>query len=483
MTDVMQKYVELDREMPDLRSPDQRTKDHSEVYRRFTEREAKQQASRCEQCGVPFCQEYCPLHNNIPDWLKATAEGRLEDAYQLSQATNNLPEICGRICPQDRLCEAKWACTLEQSGHGTVTIGAVEKFITDTAWERGWVKPRLPKVELALRVAVVGAGPCGMAAAEELRAHGYLVDLFDRYDKVGGLMMYGIPGFKLDKEIVERRSQLLMDQGVRFLGGRTLGENLKLQSLLGDYDAVVVAIGAYAARDLGITGSDLPGVIPALDYLVDQGRFLVGEIAEPRLDTRAKRVVVVGGGDTAMDCVRTAIRQEADHVMCLYRRDRSGMPGSAREQDMAVYEGCNFSWLSAPDQIRTSNADAEFIRAEQARVSAGSSALLVDALKTQLKEDTDGQRALVLPIPGSKFTIEADIVINAIGFGISPATDWASDVVDSKIKVLKTRNYESLDVPNLYLAGDARRGPSLVVWAIREGREVAKRVHKKLSRR
>lgn len=261
MREPMQKYVSIGRQMPNKRAIEARLEDYREVYYRVSEEEMRKQASRCEQCGVPFCQVYCPVSNNIPDWLKATAEGRMKDAYELSQATNNLPEICGRICPWDRLCEAKWACTLEQSGHGTVTIGAVEKYITDTAWENKWVKPRTPNEERIQSIGIVGAGPGGMAAAEKLRALGYQVTLYERYAQIGGLMLYGIPSFKLEKEIVQRRANLFLEQGVNFVPNCELGTDIDLVELRWRHDAVVLAIGAYDARKLDVPGTELPGVL------------------------------------------------------------------------------------------------------------------------------------------------------------------------------------------------------------------------------
>ena len=261
----MLKFISLDRETPTIRNPGERRRDFDEIYQRFAEDHAAAQASRCSQCGVPFCQDHCPLGNNIPDWLKLVAEGRMEEAYAVSSATNNMPEVCGRICPQDRLCEG--SCVIEQSGHGTVTIGAVEQYITETAWDNGWVKPVRPVEERAQSVGIIGAGPGGLAAAEELRREGIQVTVYDRYDRVGGLMIYGIPNFKLEKEVVERRAKLLEDSGVTFRLNFEIGRDAALADLRADHDAVLIATGVYKARDLVCPGSGNEGVVAALDYL------------------------------------------------------------------------------------------------------------------------------------------------------------------------------------------------------------------------
>ncbi|CAN0599441.1 unnamed protein product, partial [Ectocarpus sp. 12 AP-2014] len=281
----------------------------------------------------PYCQSHCPLHNNIPDWLKLTAEGRLKEAYELSQATNTFPEICGRICPQDRLCEGN--CVIEQSGHGTVTIGSVEKYITDTAWKEGWVEGIAPLVERDESVGIIGAGPGGLAAADVLRRAGIQVTVYDRYDRAGGLMMYGIPGFKLEKDVVQRRNDQLADGGVEFVLNCNVGEDMSFDDIRAKHSAVLIATGVYKSRDLQGPGSGADGIVRAIDYLTASNRKSFGddvpEFDSGELSAEGKKVVVIGGGDTAMDCVRTAVRQGATSVKCLYRRDRANMPGSLRE--------------------------------------------------------------------------------------------------------------------------------------------------------
>ena len=315
----MLQFTDTDQHMPDKRTADERRKDFDEIYREFEPPRAAEQASRCSQCGVPFCQVHCPLHNNIPDWLMMTASGRLEEAYALSSATSNMPEICGRICPQDRLCEGN--CVIEQSGHGAVTIGSVEKYITDTAWEKGWVKPANPARERKESVGIIGAGPAGMSAAEELRREGYQVHVYDRYDRVGGLLVYGIPSFKLEKDIVERRGKLIAEGGVTFHTDFEVGRDASLAELRKRHDAVLIATGVYRARELHAPGSGLEGIVPALDYLTANNRRGLGDTVPDfdsgQLNAAGKNVVVIGGGDTAMDCVRTATRQGAKSVKCL----------------------------------------------------------------------------------------------------------------------------------------------------------------------
>ena len=341
----MLRFLTIEPDWPEKRPVELRARDFREVYAGYAAAKAAEQASRCSQCGVPFCQVHCPLSNNIPDWLKLTAEGRLEEAYALSQATNNMPEICGRICPQDRLCERN--CVIEQSGHGTVTIGAIEKFLTDTAWDEGWVKPLKPKRERPQHVAIVGAGPAGLACAEQLRLKGYKVTVFDRHDRAGGLLTYGIPSFKLEKDVVRRRVKRLAAGGIRFKLNCEIGRDVPFAQLRAGYDAVFVATGAYKARDAGGPG------VPALDYLIASNR------GSGVLDAKDKDVAVIGGGDTAMDCVRTAIRQGARSVTCLYRRDRDNMPGSLREVVNAEEEGVAFEWLTLPLPAKARGAESQ----------------------------------------------------------------------------------------------------------------------------
>ena len=350
MAERMLKFLAVGRQQPTKREAVARTVDFAEIYAEYTGAKAEEQAARCSQCGIPFCQTHCPLHNNIPDWLRMTAEGRLQEAYELSAATSTMPEICGRICPQDRLCEG--SCVIEQSGHGTVTIGSIEKYLTDTAWAEGWVKPLQPRRERAQSVGIVGAGPAGLSAAESLREKGYLVTVYDRHDRAGGLLIYGIPGFKLEKAVVERRTRRLAEGGVNFRLNTEIGRDVSMAELRARHDAVLIATGVYKAREITVPGSGSVGVTAALPYLIASNRAGLGDpvpaFESGELNARDKDVVVVGGGDTAMDCVRTAVRQGAASVTCLYRRDKSNMPGSFREVSNAEEEGVVFEYLAAP---------------------------------------------------------------------------------------------------------------------------------------
>ncbi len=467
MAEKMLQFIKVERAMPKKRSAKSRKGDFNEIYGNYAVKSAKSQAARCSQCGVPFCQQGCPLSNNIPDWLKLAAEDRLEEAYAVSSATNNMPEICGRICPQDRLCEG--ICTIEQSGHGTVTIGSIERYITDTAWNKGWIKPIKPPRERSQSAGIIGAGPGGLAAAEQLRRKGYQVTVYDRYDRGGGLLVYGIPGFKLEKDIVERRIKHLEDSGVAFKFNCDIGNDVSLPDLRDTHDTVLIATGVYKARDLKVPGVGADGVYPALEYLTASNRAGFGDTVEAfedgSLNAAEKRVIVIGGGDTAMDCVRTAVRQGAKSVTCLYRRDRTNMPGSQREVANAEEEGVKFEWLSGPDAVLHTKANkVKGVKVRRMRLGAP------DASGRQSPEKTD-----------ETVDMKADMVIKALGFDPEdlpvlfdePAlrvNRWGAIQVD--FKSMET------SLPGVYAAGDIVRGASLVVWAIVDGREAAEQMHK-----
>ncbi len=463
MADRMLQFVHLAQRSPAKRGAGVRREDFAEIYADFDPAQAASQSSRCSQCGVPFCIVHCPLQNNIPDWLKLTAEGRLEEAYEVSSATNNFPEICGRICPQDRLCEGN--CVIEK-GFESVTIGAVERFITDNAWEQGWVKPVRPRRELPHSVGIIGAGPGGLAAAEELRRRGYQVHVYDRYDRVGGLMIYGIPSFKLEKEIVARRWRLLEEGGIQFHLGVELGRNLGFAELRARHDAVLIATGVYKPRDIGGPGAGLDGIVPALDYLTASNRQGLGDqvpaYEDGTLNAAGKRVVVIGGGDTAMDCVRTAVRQGAVSVKCLYRRDKANMPGSMREVKNAEEEGVEFVWLSAPEAF-LGDERVSGVRVQRMRLG------MPDASGRQSVEPAD-----------SRVTIEADLVVKALGFDPDdlPALWDEPGLEVSRWGTLKVHHRTAMtNMPGVFAAGDIVRGASLVVWAIRDGRDAAAAMH------
>lgn len=467
MAEKMLQFIKVDRAMPKKRSAKSRKGDFKEIYGNYAVKSAKSQAARCSQCGVPFCQQGCPLSNNIPDWLKLAAEDRLEEAYAVSSATNNMPEICGRICPQDRLCEG--ICTIEQSGHGTVTIGSIERYITDTAWNKGWIKPIKPPRERTQSAGIIGAGPGGLAAAEQLRRKGYQVTVYDRYDRGGGLLVYGIPGFKLEKDIVERRIKHLEDSGIAFRFDCDVGADISLNEIRDTHDTVLIATGVYKARDLKVPGVGAAGVYPALDYLTASNRVgfgdTIADFDDGSLNAAEKRVIVIGGGDTAMDCVRTAVRQGATSVTCLYRRDRANMPGSQREVANAEEEGVKFEWLSGPEAVLHTKANkVKGVKVRRMRLGAP------DASGRQSPEKTD-----------ETVDMKADMVIKALGFDPEdlpvlfdePAlrvNRWGAIQVD----------FGSMEtsLSGVYAAGDIVRGASLVVWAIVDGREAAEHMHK-----
>jgi glutamate synthase (NADPH/NADH) small chain len=471
MAEKLLKFVSLEQATPDKREAIERRRDFGEIYRDFTPARAAAQASRCSQCGVPFCQVHCPLSNNIPDWLKLAAENRLEEAYEISSATNSFPEICGRICPQDRLCEGN--CVIEQAGHGAVTIGAIERHITDTAWEEGWVRPIRPASELPHSVGIIGSGPAGLAAAEQLRQRGYQVTIYDRADRFGGLLIYGIPNFKLDKSIVERRIRHLSEAGIVFRGNTDIGRTVKFTDLRKQHDALLIATGVYKARDMAAPGSGLQQIVPALAYLTASNKLGLGDdvaaIADGSLDAAGKNVVVIGGGDTAMDCVRTAIRQGARSVKCLYRRDRQNMPGSQREVGHAEEEGVEFLWQAAPEAfLDNGKGTVQAVRAH--RIHLG----LPDASGRQTPR----------VIENSSFRIEADLVIKALGFDAEelPKLFDMPQLSVTKAGTLRIDHKTMMtNLPGVFAAGDIVRGASLVVWAIRDGRDAADAIHQHIS--
>ena len=469
MSEKMLKFVNIGQQNPPKRDTDNRKEDFNEIYKEFIHGKAQEQSSRCSQCGVPFCQVHCPLSNNIPDWLKLTAEGRLEEAYNLAQSTNNMPEVCGRICPQDRLCEGN--CVIEQSGHGTVTIGSVEKFITDNAWANGWVKPLKIDKELNQSIGIIGSGPAGLACAEQLRKKGYKITVYDRYDRAGGLLIYGIPNFKLEKEVVERRIKLLKDGGINFKLNFEVGKDATLDELKKEHDAILIATGVYKPREIDIKGSDLGNIFPAMEFLTTSNKKGLGDKVENfengTLNAKDKNVVVIGGGDTAMDCVRTAVRQKAKSVKCLYRRDKENMPGSAREVANAEEEGVEFVWLSGPKEFIGKN------KVEKVLVN-----------KMKLGDPDDGGRRKPIIDEGSEYEIETDIVIKSLGFDPEdlPKLFDEKDLQVSKWGTIKI-DFDTMEtnLKGVFAAGDIVRGASLVVWAIKDGRDVAESIDKLLK--
>ena len=471
MKNKMLQFVNLNQTTPDKRTTGERKEDFQEIYKDYIKDKAEQQSSRCSQCGVPFCQVHCPLHNNIPDWLKLTAEGRLQEAYELSQSTNNMPEVCGRICPQDRLCEGN--CVIEQSGHGTVTIGSIEKYITDTAWENNWVKPVKVKKEINQSIGIIGAGPAGLASAEELRKLGYQITIYDRYDRPGGLLIYGIPNFKLEKFVVERRTKLLKESGIKFVQNFEVGKEKSLYELRKNHDAILIATGVYKPREIEIPGADLKNIFPAMEFLTASNRKGLGDkvklFDDGTLDAQGKDIVVIGGGDTAMDCVRTAIRQQAKSVKCLYRRDRENMPGSTREVANAIEEGVEFVWLTAPKKFIGDEAIKE---------------VQVNRMKLGLA-DSSGRKKPEIE-ENSEYNIKADIVIKSLGFDPEnlPKLFSTPELIVSRWGTIKIDlDTMQTNIDGVFAAGDIVRGASLVVWAIKDGRDAAENINKYLKQK
>ena len=461
MSEKMLKFVDIGQQNPPKRDISDRKEDFDEIYQEFLKDRAVQQSSRCSQCGVPFCQVHCPLSNNIPDWLKLTAEGRYEEAYQLSQSTNNMPEVCGRICPQDRLCEGN--CVIEQSGHGTVTIGSIEKYITEKAWENGWVKPIEINSEKNESVGIIGSGPAGLACGEQLRKKGYKVTIYDRYDRAGGLLIYGIPGFKLEKHVVQRRIKLLEESGIKFVLNFEVGKDSSLTELREKHDAILIATGVYKAREVNLPGNDLSNIFPAMEFLTASNKKGLGDKVElfdnGTLNAEGKDVVVIGGGDTAMDCLRTSVRQNAKSVKCLYRRDRENMPGSAREVGNAEEEGVEFIWLTSPKEFKGTNKIESVV-----------------ANKMILGEPDDSGRRKPVVEENSDFEIKADLVIKALGFD---PEDLPKLFNEEKLQVSRwgtiKADFDTMEtsIEGVFAAGDIVRGASLVVWGIKDGRDAA----------
>jgi glutamate synthase (NADPH/NADH) small chain len=453
-------FVELKRVDPEKKPVDTRVKEYREIYGGFDQESAAAQAERCLACGNPYCEWRCPVHNYIPNWLKLVTEGNIDEAAELAHRTNTLPEVCGRVCPQDRLCEG--ACTLA-TGFGAVTIGAVEKYITDTALEQGW-RPDMSQVkDTGKRVAVIGAGPAGLGCADVLVRNGVKPVVYDRHPEIGGLLTFGIPEFKLEKEVIKRRRAVMEEMGIEFVLNTSVGQDISFEQLLNDYDAVFLGMGTYTYMKGGFPGEDLPGVYEALPFLISNVNHCLGleKDSGEFISMQGQRVVVLGGGDTAMDCNRTSIRQGAKSVTCAYRRDEANMPGSKREVANAKEEGVQFLWNRQPIEI-VGNGKVEGVK----------------MVTTQLGEPDERGRRRPEPVPGSEEIVPADRVIVAFGFRPSPP-DWLAEhdiQCDDGGRVRAPAEHEfkfQTSNPKVFAGGDMVRGSDLVVTAVYEGRQAA----------
>ncbi|SHO80788.1 Glutamate synthase [NADPH] small chain [hydrothermal vent metagenome] len=457
----MQKFFELDRIDARKRDVVERVKDFGEIYNKFKPLKAKEQAQRCIQCGDPYCHNKCPLHNLIPQWLKSVASKDLELAFNLSNEPSPFPEVMGRICPHDRLCEGD--CTLND-GHGAITIGSIETFISEEGFKNG-LKPKFATKKVGKKVAIIGAGPSGLSAATFLLREGINVELFDKHNRAGGLMSYGIPGFKLDKSVVERRVNSLKEAGAIFHQNCEVGKDISFKELRKEFDAIYIAVGATAGRRATLKNQDAPNAYLAMEFLTSIQKKLFNEESELSIDIKDKRVVVIGGGDTAMDCVRTSLREKARSVTCIYRRDAKNMPGSQKEYINAKEEGVEFKFYTSPKSLKMKNGKIDKIK----------------VIKTKLGTPDATGRAKVEEIEGSDYKIDADIVIFALGFD----TIKYPFLVDNKIELDKwngikvDENYET-SLKGVYAGGDCHRGADLVVTAVYDGREAAKSIIKKL---
>jgi glutamate synthase (NADPH/NADH) small chain len=454
-------FIDRQRSEPNKHSSESRRHEFREIYDPFEEKQGKAQSERCIACGNPYCQWKCPVHNYIPDWLKLASEGRIIEAAELAHRTNSLPEICGRICPQDRLCEG--ACTLNND-FGAVTIGAVERHITDTAFAQGWRPDLSGVIDTGKKVAIIGAGPAGLSCADVLARNGVQAIVYDKHPEIGGLLSFGIPEFKLEHKIIKTRRGILEGMGIKFVLGANIGQEISFQEVLQNHDAVFLGLGTYSAMKGGMPGEDSSGVYRALDYLIGNTKSLLNMPAGKHNFTNLKdqRVVVLGGGDTAMDCVRTAIRQGAREVHCLYRRDRENMPGSQHEVSNAMEEGVQFQFNVQPLEII----------AKQGQATA------VKVIETSLGLADESGRRSPVHIAGSEREIQADAVIMAYGFRASPenwfdefsinTNQWGLVEASEQAKFpFQTSN------PKVFAAGDMVRGADLVVTAVADARKAA----------
>ena len=462
MTRNVYQFVDVQRVDPPKRPLDERKIEFVEIQHAMEQSQVSGQADRCIDCGNPYCEWKCPVHNYIPQWLELAAEGRVIEAAELSHQTNSLPEVCGRVCPQDRLCEG--ACTLNDD-FGAVTIGAIEKYINDKAFELGW-RPDLSAVQpTGKKVAVVGAGPAGLACADVLARNGVQAVVFDRHPEIGGLLTFGIPSFKLEKKVMQQRREIFEGMGIEFQLGVEVGRDITFNQLLEDYDSVFLGLGTYKAVDGALPGLEHQGVLPALKYLIGNTANVVGyDMPDyPLVELKDQRVVVLGGGDTAMDCVRTAIRQQASSVVCAYRRDAQNMPGSRKEVEHAKEEGVDFQYNLQP---------LEIIADDNGKVTG------VKFTRTELGPADAAGRRRPQAVAGSEFVMEADAVILAFGYQADPPA-WLSehDVALNDWDLVNAREDSECAMqtsnPKIFAGGDMVLGADLVVTAIAQGRKAA----------
>ena len=461
-------FLEVGRFDPAKKSIEERKISFVEIYEEYNQVQVSNQAHRCLDCGNPYCEWKCPVHNFIPDWLKLVNEGNIIEAAELCHSTNSLPEVCGRVCPQDRLCEG--ACTLND-GFGAVTIGSTEKYITEKAFEMGWKPDMSYRTWTDKKVAIIGAGPAGIACADVLTRSGVHSHVYDKNEEIGGLLTFGIPEFKLEKSVIKRRRKILEEMGVEFNLGKEIGKDLPFKKIYKDYDAVFLAMGTYTSLEGGFNGEKLNGVFKAIEYLISSTKKLLKlqKNKDEFINLKDKRVIILGGGDTAMDCNRTAIRQGAKSVKCLYRRDEKNMPGSRREVQNAKEEGVQFEFNIQPIEILGKD------KVEGVRI-----------VRTQLGEPDQNGRRVPIPISGSESVYEADAVIVAFGFRASPANwfdDFNIDTYKNGLVVAEEHQEFQFQTSNekIFSGGDMVRGSDLVVTAIWEGREAAKSIIKYVS--
>ena len=458
----MQNFINLERIEPNRRDSNERVEDFREIYELMTKEEASSQASRCVQCGDPFCHSKCPLHNYIPYWLKSISGMKNELAFKLSNESNPYPEITGRICPQDRLCEGD--CTLND-GHGAITIGSIETFISEHAFKKG-LKPEFPGITTNKKVAIVGAGPAGLSCATYLLRAGIKVDMYEKQNRAGGLLTYGIPGFKLDKEVVARRVKWLQEAGMSLHVNSEIGKNISFDDIAGEHDAIFLSIGAETSNRAKLVNENAKNVFMAMDFLRDIQKKLFHEDYDKNYEVEGKNVVVIGGGDTAMDCLRTSLRQGAKSVKCLYRRDKYNMPGSKKEFKNSKEEGALFIYNVAPKEIV---------------VNSKNKVIAIEMQKTMLSTKDASGRASVEVVKGSEFRVEADIIIFALGFSASTPDFLAENGIEvNKWGSIEVDNNHETSKSGVYAGGDCKRGSDLVVTAAAEGKSAAEAIIKSL---